>query len=66
MFTQLKEEEKDLVKLRKEIVSYLFVDSNSDYENNTKAVFIDAKSYQEYLREETIFHQYKKIFRDII
>ena len=44
MFTQLKEEEKDLVKLRKEIVSYLFVDSNPDYENITKAVFIDAKS----------------------
>lgn len=44
MFTELKEEEKDLVKLRKEIVSYLFVDSNPDYENITKAVFIDAKS----------------------
>ena len=60
MFTQLKEEEKDLVKLRKEIVSYLFVDSNPNYENNTKAVFIDAKSYQEYLREKQYFMNLKK------
>ena len=60
MFTQLKEEEKDLVKLRKEIVSYLFVDSNPDYENITKAVFIDAKSYQEYLREKQYFINLKK------
>ena len=60
MFTELKEEEKDLVKLRKEIVSYLFVDSNPNYENNTKAVFIDAKSYQEYLREKQYFINLKK------
>ena len=54
MFTQLKEEEKDLVKLRKEIVSYLFVDSNPNYENNTKTLrekqyFINLKKYLEIL-----------------
>ena len=55
MFTELKEEEKDLNILNKEIVSYLFADSNPQYEKNTKAVFMDAKSYQEYIREKKNF-----------
>ena len=55
MFTELKEEEKQMVKLKKEIVSYLFLDSNPDYESNTKGIFIDAKTYQEYLREKNYF-----------
>ena len=70
MFTQLKEEEKDLVKLRKEIVSYLFVDSNPNYENNTKTLrekqyFINLKKYLEILFKNFQKQQYITIILPI-
>ena len=55
MFGDLKEDERDKTKLKKEIVEYLYYEKNMNLAEITNVTYFDAKAYKEYLREELFF-----------
>ena len=55
MFGDLKEDERDKTKLKKEIVEYLYYEKNINLAEITNVTYFDAKAYKEYLREELFF-----------
>ena len=63
MFEKLKEKEKNVQNLQKEISYFLFQDEK--YSNKINASFFDAKKYSEYLKYQKLFYNIEDLFLNL-